>query len=155
MRCCARQSLGATIRLRVPGLALKPAYPAGLCSLLACYQQVHHCQPRPCTCLHTMDASRPQATQAGPDQSGATCSQHFRESLQPAESSTQHSSHVSANPTVQATQTFFYPAPAPAAAAAPAPVVQGFTVGAINTTQPLYCPAQQVICCLQIAFPVS
>ena len=54
----------------------------------------------------------------------------------------QHSSYVPAHPNIQATQTFFDSAPA---ASPPAPVAQGYSVGAINTTQPLYCPLQQVI----------
>jgi len=91
----------------------------------------------------TMGVSRPQATQAGPAQSLANDLQYVREDQQHAASSTQQSSYVP--PHLQATQTFFDPEPAPAAAAAPAPVAQGYTVGAINTTQPLYCPAQQVI----------
>ncbi|KAL0043241.1 hypothetical protein WJX82_007692 [Trebouxia sp. C0006] len=91
-----------------------------------------------------MGVSRPQATQAGPAQSLANDLQYVRKDQQHAASSTQQSSYVPPHPQVQATQTFFDPEPAPAAAAAPALVAQGYTVGAINTTQPLYCPAQQV-----------
>ena len=92
-----------------------------------------------------MGVSRPQATQAGPAQSLANDLQYVRKDQQHAASSTQQSSDVPPHPHVQATQMFFDPEPAPAAAAAPALVAQGYTVGAINTTQPLYCPAQQVI----------
>ena len=92
-----------------------------------------------------MGGSRPQATQAGPAQALASDLQYVRKDQQQAASSTQQSSYVPPHPHVQATQTFFDPEPAPAAAAAPAPVAQGYSVGAINTTQPLYCPAPQVI----------
>lgn len=92
-----------------------------------------------------MGVSRPQATQAGPARSLADDLQQVRGDQQHVASSTQQSSYVPPHPSIQATQTFFDPEPAPAAAAAPAPVAQGYTVGAINTTQPLYCPAQQVI----------
>ncbi|KAL0017936.1 hypothetical protein WJX77_000910 [Trebouxia sp. C0004] len=91
-----------------------------------------------------MGVSRPQATQAGPAQWLANDLQHVRGDQQHAASSIQQSSYVPPHPHIQATQTFFDPEPAPAAAAAPAPVTQGYTVGAINTTQPLLCPAQQV-----------
>lgn len=92
-----------------------------------------------------MGVSRLQATQAGPAQAMASDLQYVRKDQQQAASSTQQSSYVPPHSHVQATQTFFEPEAAPAAAAAPAPVAQGYTVGAINTTQPLYCPAQQVI----------
>ena len=91
-----------------------------------------------------MGVSRPQATQAGPAQSLADDLQQVRGDQQHVPSSTQQSSYVPPHPSIQATQTFFDPEPAPAAAAAPEPVAQGYTVGAINTTRPLYCPAQQV-----------
>ena len=66
-------------------------------------------------------------------------SQHTASSTQ----SGQQSSYVPPYPNIEATQTFFDSASAPAAAS-PEPVVQGYSVGAINTTRPLYCPAQQV-----------
>ena len=48
------------------------------------------------------------------------------------------------SPGVQATQTHYGPAPSPPVAAAPAPVAQGYSMGPVNTAQPLYSPAQQV-----------
>lgn len=94
----------------------------------------------------TMGVSRPQATQASPAHTLTDDLQRVRGDQQHAALSTQQISDVPPYPHVQATQTFFDPKPAPAAAAAPAPVAQGYTVGAINTTQPMYCPGQQVTC---------
>lgn len=76
-------------------------------------------------------------------------SQHDQDSLQVGGTSQQTASHtqsgqpsyVPPHPNIQATQTFFDSEPA---SAPPAPAVQGYSVGAINTTQPLHCPAQQV-----------
>ncbi len=121
----------ATAVVASPSLFLETRAEASACSLEVAL--VTSC---------TMGVSRPQA---GPAQSLADDLQQVRGDQQHAASSTKQSSYVPPHPYVQATQTFFDQEPAPAAAAAPAPVVQGYTVGAINTTQPLYCPAQQVI----------
>ena len=60
----------------------------------------------------------------------------------------QQSSYVPPHPNIQATQAFFDSAPT--TEPPPASVAQGYSVGPINTTQPLYCPAQQVMPQLQI-----
>ena len=96
-----------------------------------------------------MGASLPQVTEAGPVHAQANDLTQVRRDPQTAVSSAtqpaQQSSYVPPHPNIQATQTFFDPAPAPATAGPPAPVAQGYSVGSINTTQPLYCPAEQVI----------
>ena len=45
---------------------------------------------------------------------------------------------------IEATQTHYGPAPPQPTAASPAPIAQGYSMGPINTAQPMYCPAQQV-----------
>lgn len=45
---------------------------------------------------------------------------------------------------IQATQINYGPAPPQPTAAVPAPIAQGYSMGPINTAQPMHCPAQQV-----------
>lgn len=45
---------------------------------------------------------------------------------------------------IEETQMHYGPAPPQPTAASPAPIAQGYSMGPINTTQPMYCPAQQV-----------
>lgn len=93
-----------------------------------------------------MGATTEQQARAGSAQPNERDSLQVRGDSQHTASSMQsgQSSYVPPHPNIQATQTFFDAPPAPAAAGAVAPAVQGYSVGAINTTQPLYCPAQQV-----------
>ena len=94
-----------------------------------------------------MGATNQQQVPVKPASQDNQDSLQVRGSLQQPASSTQsgqQSSYVPPHPNIQATQTFFDAAPALADAAPPVPAVQGYSVGAINTTQPLYCPAQQV-----------
>ena len=94
-----------------------------------------------------MGAPTQQQVPVGPASQNDQDSLQVRGSSQQMASSShfgQHASYVPPHPNIQATQTFFDAAPAPVAAPPPMPAVQGCSVGAINTTQPLYCPAQQV-----------
>ena len=95
-----------------------------------------------------MGVQTPQATKASPEQAQTADLYQVRPDTQLAAlaAQTPQSPYAASSHTnIQATQTFFEPASAPAAPGAPAPVVQGYSVGPINTTQPLYCPAQQVV----------
>ena len=100
-----------------------------------------------------MGATSHQQVPIGPALQDDQDSQQVRGSSEQTAStaqSGQQSSFVPSHPNLQATQTFFGSGPAPTAAASPAPAVQGCVVGAINTTQPLYCPAQQVWLCMRM-----
>ena len=94
-----------------------------------------------------MGVQNTHATKPSPEQAQPADLYQVRQDTQLATPAAQTPQTAYAAPSpnsIQATQTFFEPAPAPAVPGAPAPVVQGYSVGPINTTQPLYCPAQQV-----------
>ena len=96
---------------------------------------------------HVMGATTEQQARAESAQPNERDSLQVRGDSQHTAASTQSghpSSYVPPHPNIQATQTFLDSPSTPAAPGAPAPAVQGYSVGPINTTQPLYCPAQQV-----------